>query len=804
MMNKIFFLKGSNCLGRLTVFLVFIGSINCIYAQGTAFLKGKVTHNQLPIAGASIQIPAINKTTITNDSGYFQLEVLQNGQFQIVCSSIGFQTVNQLVNFSAGKTSFVEFTLQPDYLNLSQVVVTGTRTKIAQYNAPVITSTIGTKTFEMAQALTVSEGLNFSPGLRIENNCQNCGFVQLRMNGLDGPYSQVLINSRPVFSALAGVYGLEMIPTAMVDKIEVVRGGGSALYGGNAIAGTVNIITKDPVENGFEVGINQSYTALAMPDRTITFNGTIVDKTKNKGASFYGYNRNRAPWDANGDGFSQITKLRNQTLGADAFWNISPLTKLKAGIYTINEFRRGGNNFHLQPHQTALTEQLQHRIIGVNTSLEHYSSDLKHKLSAYTSVQTVNRESYYGGGGRIILPGETLTDADILAINAYGNSNDISVVGGVQYAYAASGKSQWIVGSEYQYNKVNDAMPGYQRSINQRVTTWGSYLQWQWQPIDKLTFLTGGRLDNIHINGNYLLGLEAFNNQKTMTVAVPRFSAMYQLHSYWKLRFSYAQGYRAPQAFDEDLHIQTVGGEARFIRLDNNLQTERSNSFTASVNYTKTLGRKQINWVLEVFQTQLNRPFILSNQEDLPSGVAVITKRNGNGATVAGLNMEGNMAIGKKWLFQSGLTAQSAKYKQVETIWEPEDGSNGAGKSVTEQLLRTPNLYGYYSLVFSPINQFSVSVSGVYTGTMKVAHVINPETEQTVIKQTPSFFEQNIKFTFRLPVHEHQDLVVFTGMHNVFNSFQTDFDRGALRDAGYVYGPSRPRTFFIGLQWKWH
>ena len=88
--------------------------------------------------------------------------------------------------------------------------------------------------------------LMFSPGLRVENDCNNCGFSQVRMNGLEGPYTQILINSRPIFSGLAGVYGLEHIPPSMIQRIEVVRGGGSALFGGNAIAGTINVITKDP------------------------------------------------------------------------------------------------------------------------------------------------------------------------------------------------------------------------------------------------------------------------------------------------------------------------------------------------------------------------------------------------------------------------------------------------------------------------------------------------------------------------------------------------------------------------------
>ena len=91
----------------------------------------------------------------------------------------------------------------------------------------------------------MAEGLNYSPGLRIEDNCQNCGFTQIRMNGLQSHYTQILINSRPVFSDLAAVYGIELIPANMIERVEVVRGGGSAMYGSNAIAGVINIITKE-------------------------------------------------------------------------------------------------------------------------------------------------------------------------------------------------------------------------------------------------------------------------------------------------------------------------------------------------------------------------------------------------------------------------------------------------------------------------------------------------------------------------------------------------------------------------------
>ena len=106
-----------------------------------------------------------------------------------------------------------------------------------------------TKLFESTHATCLAQGLSFQPGVRVEDNCQNCGFTQVRINGLDGHYSQILMDSRPIFSALTGMYGLEQIPANMIERVEVVRRGGSALFGASAIGGTINIITKEPTRN---------------------------------------------------------------------------------------------------------------------------------------------------------------------------------------------------------------------------------------------------------------------------------------------------------------------------------------------------------------------------------------------------------------------------------------------------------------------------------------------------------------------------------------------------------------------------
>lgn len=355
--------------------------ISDLLSAQDASIKGVLSINEEPVTYCNVVIKELNKGTYSNEKGFYSISNLKPDSYTIVISSVGYRTLSKTIQITEGVNEF-NFEMVEDPLNLDRVVVSASRNEQFQYRAPVIVSQVTDQTFESTQALALSEGLNFSPGLRVENNCQNCGFTQVRMNGLGGAYSQILINSRPVFSALAGVYGLDMIPTNMIDRVEVVRGGGSALYGGNAIAGTINIITKDPIKNSFQLGVNQALTNFEKPDRTLFFNGSIVNDEGNAGINLYGYNREREPWDANGDGFSEIVKLNNTTFGMDAFYKLTDRDRLELNVYSINEYRRGGNKFELEPHQTDITEELDHNILGVGLSYEHFSKKPPTQISS--------------------------------------------------------------------------------------------------------------------------------------------------------------------------------------------------------------------------------------------------------------------------------------------------------------------------------------------------------------------------------------------------------------------------------------
>ena len=206
------------------------------------------------LAYVTIMLKGTTIGTTTDETGHYFLKNLPEGTFTVEVSSIGYKTERRTVQLTKGKTLELNFEIGEDHVALEGVVVSANRNETTRRMAPTLVNVVSVKTFENTNSTCLAQGLNFQPGVRVENNCQNCGYQQVRINGLDGPYTQILIDSRPIFSALAGVYGLEQIPANMIDRVEVVRGGGSALFGASAIGGTINIITKEPIRNSATFG----------------------------------------------------------------------------------------------------------------------------------------------------------------------------------------------------------------------------------------------------------------------------------------------------------------------------------------------------------------------------------------------------------------------------------------------------------------------------------------------------------------------------------------------------------------------
>ena len=737
--------------------------------KGTdANLVGDVTD-----AKTGEHIPYINITinntvigTTTDRSGHYFLKNLPVGKFTVRVSGIGYNTVEKEVQFVAGKTLELNFVVSESSLSLNEVVVSANRNEANKKDASVIVGVISPKIFAASNAVCMAQGLNFQPGVRVETNCGTCGFTQVRINGLDGPYSQILIDSRPVFSALSGVYGLEQIPVNMIERVEVVRGGGSALYGSNAIAGTINIITKEALKNQFNAEYNHEYIGGKAHDRAVNVNTSLVSDDNKSGMYLYGTYRNRDPFDYNGDGYSNMPLLKNQALGLRSYYRLSSQSKLTLEYHNMSELRRGGNKFELQPHETEITEQLRHDINGGSLAYNWFSPTGNTKVNAYSSVQNVERDSYYGTN---------------FNLDAYGKTHNLTWVTGAQFTQNFDNllfmPAELTTGVEYSYDDMHDKIAGYGRDFTQTTHIVGAFAQNEWKN-KKASFLLGARLDK--------------HNKLNKAVLSPRITTKYNFTPDLNWRGSYSAGFRAPQAFDEDLHIDAVGGTVKITELAKNLLPEYSHSLSTSLDYYFRLGKTEFNLLAEVFNTRINNVFVLTEVGENAAGNILVERRNGSGARVTGVNFEGKIAPNPNYQLQFGYTLQKSLYD------EPEAWSDDENVEATRTKLRTPNQYGYFTLTATPSRKLSASATGTYTGSMLVPHFAGYIAADRVV-ETPSFFDLNLKMTYTVKL-VGVDMQLSTGVKNLFNSFQTDLDKGPMRDAGYIYGPSMPRTAFFAVK----
>lgn len=757
---------------RIIIIIINLLIISAINAQKPtdSHIMGHVvdaaTGQHLPYI--AIQLEGTMIGTVTDASGHYYLKNLPLGDYKIKAYLLGYKPQVIDVTIEAKKTLEINFLLEEDAVLLNNVVVSANKNETNRQEAPTIVNVITPKLFDETNSVCLSDGLNFQPGLRVENNCQNCGFTQVRINGLEGTYSQILIDSRAISSALAGVYGLEQIPVNMIERVEIVRGGGSALFGSSAVAGTINIITREPTNNSVTLSNTTALINGVVPDITTNLNASVVSNSNRAGITLFGSARQRFPFDADGDGFTEISKINAKNIGFRAFYRIGNFSKLSLEYHTLSEFRRGGNNLQLPAFQADIAEQTEHLIHCAGLKYDIYLKNSKHWLQVYSSLQHINRDSYYGTNQNP---------------NAYGSTIDFATVAGFQYVLNMKKflfmPATLTTGVEFSYNTLNDKALGYNRTIKQDIMIYSIYLQNEWKN-KTLSLLLGARFDK--------------HNLISQPIVSPRATVRYSPAPWVSLRTGYAYGFRAPQAFDEDLHITAVGGEVSLISLDPELKTEISNSVNLSVDFNKQWHHNTaITFLIEGFYTSLGRVFILEEIGHDAAGNLLLQRTNGSGATVAGVLVEGKIIPFRPMNIQFGFTWQQSRYQKAEQ-WSPDVAPQ-------RKMFRSPDTYGYLTISYTPFKRFDINLTGTYTGKMLVQHFagyIPVDCEVT----TPVFFDAGLKISYDIALKENMTLQVNAGVKNIFNSYQRAFDQGIDRDAGFFYGPSLPRTLVLGVKFS--
>ena len=770
---------------KIAKYIIFIALLALVTiatrAQKTdANIFGDVQSLGEHIPFVNIYLEESGKGSTTDITGHYMLVNLPEGSYTLVASAIGYTTAKKPVEIVAGETQEVNFVLEEVTMTLDEVVVTGTKTFKRQTESPVIVNVLDSKALDNVQACNISEGLRFQPGLRVETDCQTCNYSQLRMNGLGGGYSQILINGRPIFSPLTGLYGMEQIPANMVERIEVVRGGGSALYGSSAVGGTVNIITRIPSESSYDLNATTYNINGGAADNILSGNIGMLTHKGNAGAAIFVNRRIREAYDHNGDHFSELPRLENNSFGANLFFKPTYNQKLELNFSSLREYRYGGEMVDDPAYLAQQSEERTHNVFMGGLDYQINFNEENSSFIAYFAGQNTGRRHYTG-----IMPDE----ADDIILHTldppYGNTSNTTLQAGTQLNHKLQdflgGENVLTAGAEYVFDDVFDTIPAYNYEIDQVTRNIAGFFQSDWRLSTNFTFLAGLRIDK--------------HNLVDHAIFSPRVSFLYRLKNYMQFRLTWGTGFRAPQAFDADMHIAFAAGGVSRISLAPDLKEERSNSFSGSVNYDKATSNFIAGFTLEGFYTKLNDAFYLQSIGVDEFGQR-FEKRNGSGAAVQGGTLELRGNYNRIMQLEAGLTLQTSLYDETVEYIE--------GLPPRREFMRTPNTYGYLTLSFTPGKRFNASMSSVYTGPMELVHYAGaPEQPVDEFKTSGAFTELDFKLGYTF-IMESLDsgIEIFGGVKNLTNAYQDDFDSGKNRDSNYIYGPSLPRTLYIGLRLK--
>ena len=720
--------------------------------------------------------------TYTDIEGKYRFENVNIGPHEISVSFVGFKSWSTQFALKKGDENInIDCLLKSKLMIFDEIVVTGTKTFKRKTKSAVIVNVIDSKTLDNIQACNLSEGLKFQPGLRVETDCQTCNYTQLRMNGLAGGYSQILINGRPIFSPLTGLYGLEQIPVNMIDKIEVIRGGASSLYGSSAIGGTVNVLTKIPQVNN--ISINSTYQSIngVASDYLVNGNATLLSRNKKSGISLFLNQRNREAYDHNEDNFSEIPEIKNTSVGMSLFYLPSENQKIEINLSNLHEFRYGGELVDKPAHFALQSEERTHNVWMGSTDYQIKFNNQKSSLITYMAWQRTERDHYTG-----IVPNEEEEGAFESHFKSppYGTSLTSTFQIGLQLNHSINsffgGSNVLTFGSEFLFDDTFDEIEAYNYLIDQTTKDFGIFGQSDWEILPTLNLLSGIRIDQHNLVDGVILS--------------PRISLLYKYKENTQLRAGFGTGFRAPQAFDTDLHIAFAGGGVSRVMLSEDLREEKSEGYNISINYDKPTEHWVAGFTIEGFYTKLKNVFTLVPIGEDHFG-ALFEKRNDQGASVKGSTIELRANYDRKVQIETGMTIQASLFEnKIQYIDEVEG---------VKDFIRTPNVYGFANLSFTPNQKFNANLNYVYTGSMLVPHFAgSPNQSVDEIISSNSFSELSGKIGYNFSVFNSSKIEIYTGIKNIFNSYQKNFDVGKNRDSNFVYGPSQPRTFFLGLKWS--
>lgn len=689
-----------------------------------------------------------------------------------------------------------------DVINLDRLTVsTGTRTERLVSDSPVKTEFFLSSEIKAHGGVTLADSLRMVPSARFEASCSNCGLNEIQLLGLSTDYTAILFDGAPLYSGLAKVYGADLFPTVFIDRIEIVKGSSSVLYGPEAIAGVVNLITKMPTHD--HVSALASYSNLKgdADEWEATFSASHLSLSGKLAVTVYGLWKDREGLDLTTDGFTELPEFESKIGGVQIYYRPDAHRLLKATYQHIDQSHRGGDNLDLPEERARVAESLAHKIHMLNLQWDQrFASGLAYSLRG--SFLHLQRDAFYGAradaefgafdeAGGFADP-ENPTPAEEAALAAFAadpaSQSAIDEVASRIWSDTRNrvffldgqvsqtlGAHELVFGAQYRYEKLEEVRPNDPRiaDTSDDFGTWGVFLQDIWTIRPGLELVPGVRIDrHDNVDG---------------AIFSPRVALRYEPFAALTLRASYSSGFNAPGAYNEDQHIGVSSGGAIFLRNAPDLKEERADSLMLGADWRVPSSRNRLVLSSTVYQTFLHDTFDIDDSD--PDGTGIWNRVNGPDARVF------VWENGFQWNVSRGLRLEGSVSYIRARFDDPIFRVSGLS---TRKFIKRPEWTGQFSAVYEHDSGWQVASLLNYTGVM-----VAVGEEADIHRTTPGFWELdlNVSKTFRLA--SHFELKVGVGARNIFDNRQKDlFDNGEDRDPTYLYGPVRPRTFFatVGVE----
>ncbi|MBC2607846.1 TonB-dependent receptor plug domain-containing protein [Pelagicoccus albus] len=689
--------------------------------------------------------------------------------------------------------SFAKEETFDDAYELDPVVVTGTRTERIISETPVKTELLLKDDLQSYNLTSLKDALKLVPTARFESDCQNCGLNQIQLLGLSTDYTSFLFDGSPLYCGLAKVYGADLFPAVFVDRLEVVKGGSSSLYGPEAIAGVVNLITTEPNESSFLTSLSIESILGDATETEASFSYDSVDPSGAFSYTVYGMRQDRDSLDLTTDGFSEIPEFENTVIGFQTWYRPSETGQLKLSYQYMDQSHRGGDNLDLPEEQARVAESLAHEInIASAEWAQTLASDIDYTLKA--SYIDVQRHSYYGA--RADLEQRAYEEAgyegdvteayisanqnaiDALARTVWGNSNNDVFYIDSQVNWRKD-RHTFSTGLQYRLETLSDG-PLYGAASSYTEDDFSNtsfFLQDQWLIGEKSELVMGGRIDD--------------HDNVDGTVFSPRIAYRHTQNKNMTYRASWSTGFNAPGAFNEDQHIGVNNGGAILLQNDPDLKEESSQTFSLGAEWRPKNLEDKIILHSQLHYTLLKDSFDIDDSGELSGDENIWLRVNGAESSVFVWENNTNWQINEAFKLDAGISYVRALYD------EPVERVTGL---TTREYLKRPDWTGHIALSYENHEFVDANLLMSYTGSM-----VAVGEDADIWRDTPKFLVMDFGLSKEFEGFlGDSELILSAGVNNIFDQRQKDQqDNGEERDPTYLYGPVNPRSVYLTARVLW-